>query len=476
MPMPLHPKRMWRRRSHNNAIACTFVTLGGRRGYTHPTQIRKHVDHSDHSDHGLARMKIAVLGSGVIGTSCAWWLSQSGHEVVVIDRCTGPAQETSYANGGQISVAYAEPWANPGMPLKLLRWMLRDDAPLLFRPRLDWRQWLWGALFLRECLPGHQVVNLRAMVRLAEYSRATLQDMRAGLGLEYDQRELGILNFYRDPAEFEASQRAADLMRDVGVDRRIVSADEVITLEPALAPYRAGIVGGDYTPEDESGDVHRFTLALAEHAVTAGVEFQFCTRVTRLVCEAGRVAAAEIIDPQGAYQQLRADAFVVALGCDTPQLVRPLGIACPVYPAKGYSASFPVLDAQAAPSVSLIDSHNKLVFSRLGERLRVAGTVELGDASRALNPTRCAAMARIVQQLFPGALDIQAASYWSGLRPATPSNVPLVGRSRIPNLYLNTGHGALGWTMGAGSGRALADIVSGRRPEPDFPFLGVPAP
>jgi len=418
-------------------------------------------------------MKIAVLGSGIVGTSCAWWLKQAGHDVVVIDRCAGPAQETSYANGGQISVAGAEPWAHPGMPLKLLGWMLRDDSPLRFRPRLDWRQWAWGAMFLRECLPGRQAANLRAMVRLAEYSRATLQDMRAGLDIDYDQREQGILNFYRDPAEFEASQRAADLMRDLGVDRRIVTADEVVTIEPALAAYRGHIVGGDYTPDDESGDAHRFTVALAERAAAAGVEFRFATRVTRLACEAGRVSAAEVIGPDGGYGQVAADAFVAALGSHTPQLVRALGIACPVYPAKGYSATFPVLDAAGAPTVSLSDSRNKLVFSRLGERLRVAGTAELSGYSRALNPARCAAMARIVQTLFPGALDVDAASCWSGLRPATPSNVPLVGRSRIANLYLNTGHGALGWTMGVGSGRALADIVDGRRPEPDFPFLGV---
>jgi len=418
-------------------------------------------------------MKIAVLGSGVIGTSCAWWLNQAGHDVVVLDRCAGPAQETSYANGGQISVAGAEPWAHPGMPLKLLRWMLRDDSPLRFRLRLDWHQWAWGAMFLRECLPERQARNLRAMVRLAEYSRTVLQGMRTELGIDYDQREQGILNFYRDPAEFEASQRAADLMRDLGVDRRIVSSDDVVAIEPALASYRAEIVGGDYTPEDESGDVHRFTLALAEHAAAAGVEFRFATHVTRLLCEAGRVTAAELIGPEGGYGRIIADAFVVALGSETPHLMRPLGVACPVYPAKGYSATFPVLDPEAAPTVSLSDSRNKLVFSRLGNRLRVAGTVELDGYSRTLNPARCAAMARVAQTLFPGALDIAGVSYWSGLRPATPSNVPLVGRSRIANLYLNTGHGTLGWTMGAGAGRALADIVDGRQPEPDFPFLGM---
>ena len=418
-------------------------------------------------------MKIAVLGSGIIGTSSAWWLQQAGHDVVVVDRASGPARETSFGNGAQISVSYAEPWANPQAPLKLLRWMFQDDAPLVFRPRLDWYQWQWGLAFLRECLPGRLAPNIRAMVNLAEYSRGTLQQMRSGLGIRYDHLERGILNFYRDPASFDASQRAAGLMRDFGVDRRIVSTDEVVAIEPALAPQRDRIVGGDYTPEDESGDVHLFTVALGERAAQAGVQFLFDTQVTRLVSEGGEVRLAEIIGADGRYGALKADAYVVALGCHTPALVRPLGVSCPVYPAKGYSATFPVLDPAGAPTVSLTDSYHKVVFSRLGDRLRMAGTAELSGYSRALNPVRCQALTRLARELFPDALDFERVSYWSGLRPSTPSNVPLIGRTRIPNLFLNTGHGTLGWTMGAGSGRVLADIVDGRRPEPEFPFIGL---
>jgi len=417
-------------------------------------------------------MKIAVLGSGIIGTSCAWWLNQTGHEVVVVDRCPGVAQETSFANAGQITVSHAEPWACPAVLPKLARWLWRDDAPLLFRLQLDHRQWRWGMQFLRECLPARVARNMRAMVRLAEYSRSTLQSMRAELDLQYNDLQRGILNFYRTNAAFDASQRSADLMRDLGVDRRVVSADEVVAIEPALTPYRAGIVGGDYAPEDETGDLYRFSVALAERAQAAGVVFRFNTHVTRLISEGGRVSAAELIEPDGRYGELRADAYVAALGCATPALVAPLGVACPVYPAKGYSATFTIADASKAPMVSLVDSHHKLAFTRMGERLRVAGTVELAGHTRALNPARCQAMRDIAQALFPGALKIDDASYWSGLRPATPSNVPLVGRTRIPNLYLNTGHGMLGGTMAAGSGRALADIVSGRIPEPMFPFLG----
>ncbi|MEI2416099.1 D-amino acid dehydrogenase [Orrella sp. JC864] len=418
-------------------------------------------------------MKIAVLGSGIIGTASAWWLQQAGHDVVVVDRASGPARETSFANGGQISVSYAEPWANPQAPLKLLRWIFQDDAPLYFRPRLDWRQWQWGLAFLRECLPGRLAPNIRAMVNLAEYSRSTLQQMRAGLDIRYDHLERGILNFYRTPAEFDASQRAAGLMRDFGVERRILGPDEVVAIEPALAPRRDLIVGGDYTPDDESGDVHLFTAALAERAAQAGVQFLFNTQVTRLQGEGGQVRAAELIQADGRYGALKADAYVVALGSFTPDLVRPLGVSCPIYPAKGYSATFPVTDPAGAPTVSLTDSGHKVVFSRLGERLRMAGTAELSGYSRALNPVRCQALTRLARELFPEALDFERVSYWSGLRPSTPSNVPLIGRTRVSNLFLNAGHGTLGWTMGVGSGRALADIVDGRQPEPDFPFIGL---
>ncbi|MBB5217047.1 D-amino acid dehydrogenase [Parapusillimonas granuli] len=417
-------------------------------------------------------MRVAVLGSGIIGTSTAWWLRQHGHDVVVIDRGSGPAQETSRANGGQISVSYSEPWANPHVVGKLARWLFRDDSPIVFKPQLDPRQWWWGLLFLRECLPGRLAPNIRAMVRMSEYSRRTLQEMRRELGIEYDHLERGILNFYRDKAEFDLSQEMAGVMRDFGVDRRIVSTEEIIQLEPALAGMRERIVGGDYTAEDETGDVYLFTRALAEKAEAAGVEFRYSTRLSRLLSLGGRIQGAELINSEGLYEVLRADAYVAALGAYTPQFVTPLGIPCNVYPAKGYSATFNILDPGRAPMVSLTDSANKVVYSRLGNTLRMAGTAELAGYSRALNTARCDNMTLLARELFPSVLDFDNVHYWSGLRPATPSNVPLVGRTKIQNLYLNTGHGTLGWTMGAGSGRALADLVSGRRPEPEFPFLG----
>ena len=417
-------------------------------------------------------MKVVVMGSGIIGVSTAWWLRQAGHDVVVIDREPGAAQETSRANGGQISVSYAEPWANPQAPLKLLKWLVTDNAPMVFRPQADWRQWAWGLAFLRECFPKRVPKNIRAMVSLAEYSLKTLRSMREELGIEYQHLSRGILNIYRDPEQFEASQMAASYMRDFGVDRRIVSVDEVLAIEPALAPAINDIVGGDYTADDESGDIHLFTQALARKAHDAGVQFMYSTQINRLTAEGGQVTGVEVIDPEGVFQEVKGDAYVAALGAYTPHLVNPLGVSCLVYPAKGYSATFKVTNPDAAPMVSLTDSEHKVVFSRLGDTLRMAGTAELGGYSRALNTKRCQSMVSLAKGLFPSALDFDNVKFWSGLRPSTPSNVPLIGQTKVSNLYLNTGHGTLGWTMGAGSGRVLADIISGQKPEPDFPFLG----
>ncbi|WP_237172984.1 D-amino acid dehydrogenase [Paracandidimonas lactea] len=417
-------------------------------------------------------MKVAVLGSGIIGVSTAWWLRQAGHDVVVIDREPGPAQGATRAIGGHVSVSGAGPWANPQAPLQLLRWLFRDDAPLLFRPRLDTRQWLWSLLFLRECMPARVAANTRAMVRLAEYSLATLRAMRQELQIDDQHGESGILKFYRSPVEFEASQEMAGILRDFGIDRRVVTPDEVVALEPALAGARNQIVGGDYAPGDETGDAYLFVTELARKAAEQGVEFLFNTQLSRLSAAGGEITGAEVIGPDGLYRTVTADAYVAALGAHTPQYIVPLGVPCHVYPAKGYSATFDIIDAGKAPVISLNDSANQVVYTRLGTQLRVAGTADLSGYSRALNTIRCDNMVRQAQALFPSALDFANVRFWSGLRPATPANVPLVGRAKIRNLYLNTGHGTLGWTMGAGSGRALADLISGRSPEPEFPFLG----
>ena len=422
-------------------------------------------------------MKVIVLGAGIVGTASAWFLQKAGHDVTVIERQPGVAQETSFANGGQISVSHAEPWANPSAPLKVLKWLRREDAPLLFRLRPEWLQWRWSLEFLRQCTPGRTAHNIRQIVAMAEYSRQTLQTLRAETGIAYDCETRGILHFYTDQREFEQSLAAAQLMRDLGCPRETVSTEDVLRIEPALAPVRHKIVGGDFTATDESGDVHKFTIGLAEHCAQAGVHFRLNHLVTRLLTEgtgtAARISGVEVIDEHGRHQVLQADSVVLAMGSFSARLVKPLGIDLMMYPGKGYSATYRVLDPALTPRVSLTDDGHKLVISRLGDQLRVAGTCEINGYSRELNPVRCEAITRRTQELFPGACDYTQPQYWAGLRPLTPSNVPYIGRTHYTNLYLNTGHGTLGWTMGCGSGRAIAEIVSGRRPDLDFEFTGM---
>ena len=419
-------------------------------------------------------MKVIVLGAGLLGTTTAYFLRQQGHEVTVIDRQAAAAAETSFANGGQISVSHAEPWANPGAPLKLLKWLGREDAPLLFRLRADARQWLWGLQFLRECTPERTRHNIRQIVNLGTYSRSVLQGLRAELGLQYDQRAQGILHFYTSEKEFEAALEPSRQMRELGCDRQVISADEAVAIEPALRHARRRLAGATFTAEDESGDANRFVTELARHCAERGVVFRHSHHVTALRTAGGEVDHVEVTDATGRYQRLKADAYVVAMGSFSPMLLQPLGIRLPIYPAKGYSVTIPVADASMAHRVSLTDDEYKLVFSRLGDRLRIAGTAELNGYDRNLNTVRCEAIVRRVEQLFPGAGDTTQAQFWTGLRPATPSNVPIIGASRVPNLFLNTGHGTLGWTHACGSGRSLARIVSGLAPELDFAFAGVP--
>jgi D-amino-acid dehydrogenase len=423
-------------------------------------------------------MKVIVLGSGIIGTASAWFLSKAGHDVTVIERQTGAAQETSMANGCQISVSHAEPWANPTAPLKILKWLGQEDAPLLYRFRPELLQWQWALRFLRECTAARSARNMRQIVAMAEYSRQTLQTVRQETEIAYDCLTRGILHFYTDQKEFDSSVPVSARMRALGCPRQSIDAERVVAIEPALADIRHKIVGGHYTETDESGDVHRFTAGLAERARAAGVDFRFSTSITRLLTEgtgaAAKVSGVEVIDADGYHQVLRADAFVVALGSFSVELLKPLGINLMIYPGKGYSATYPILKPELAPTVSMIDDGYKLVFARLGNQLRVAGTCELNGYSRELNTARCEALTRRTRELFPDACDYSNPVYWTGLRPLTPSNVPYVGKTRLSNLFLNTGHGTLGWTMGCGSGRAIADIVSGRRPEVDFAFTGMP--
>ena len=417
-------------------------------------------------------MKVIVLGAGLLGVTSAYFLRQQGHDVTVVDRQASPAAETSFANGGQISVSHAEPWANPSAPLKVLKWLGKEDAPLLFRIRADMRQWLWGLQFLRECTPARTRHNIEQIVRLGTYSRDTLQQLRGDIGIAYDERTQGILHFYTSQKEFDGAEGPAAQMRALGCDRRVVSADEAVKLEPALRHIRPQLAGATYTAEDESGDANCFARELVRRCEADGVQFLMSHTVTALREAGGAIDHVEATDPSGRFLRLRADAYVLAMGSLSPLYAQPLGIALPIYPAKGYSVTMPVKDPSMAHQVSLTDDEYKLVFSRLGDRLRIAGTAELNGYDRDLNRVRCEAIVKRVEHLFPGAGDSQQAQFWTGLRPATPSNVPIIGRSKLPNLFLNTGHGTLGWTHACGSGKSIARIVSGLKPEVDFAFAG----
>ncbi len=420
-------------------------------------------------------MKVIVLGAGLLGVTSAYFLRQQGHEVTVVDRQASPAAETSFANGGQISVSHAEPWANPGAPLKVLKWLGKEDAPLLFRIRADMRQWLWGLQFMRECTPARTRHNIAQIVRLGTYSRDTLQALRRDIGIAYDERTQGILHFYTSQKEFDGAEAPAAQMRELGCDRRVISADDAVKLEPALRHIRPQLAGATYTAEDESGDANLFARELVARCQADGVEFLMSHTVTALRAEGAVIDHVEATDAEGRFQRLRGDAYVLAMGSLSPLYAAPLGIRLPIYPAKGYSVTMPVKDATMAHQVSLTDDEYKLVFSRLGNRLRIAGTAELNGYDRDLNRVRCEAIVRRTEALFPGAGDSSQAQFWTGLRPATPSNVPIIGQSSIANLYLNTGHGTLGWTHSCGSGKSLARIISGQAPEVDFAFVGLPS-
>ncbi|MGP4843910.1 D-amino acid dehydrogenase [Marinobacter sp. 1Y8] len=417
-------------------------------------------------------MHILVLGAGVVGTTTAWFLRQAGHDVTVIERQPRAALETSYANGGQVSVSHAEPWANPSAPLKVLKWLNQPEAPLLFHLRMDPAQWLWGLSFLRECTPERTRYNIRQMVNIGTYSRAKLQALRKETGLDYDQLEKGILHFYTDQKEFDGALEPTRIMRELGCQREVISTEKAIELEPALATAQHRIVGATFTAEDESGDACKFTQKLAARAEAEGVTFLYNTEVVGLEKSASEITGVHTVN-NGAHSTLRADGYVLSLGSYSPIIAKPLGIGLRIYPAKGYSITVPVKDEAAAFNVSLTDDQYKLVYSRLGDRLRVAGTAELTGYSRDINIKRCQAIVRRSAELMPEGGHWDQAEFWTGLRPTTPSNVPYVGRTRYRNLFLNTGHGTLGWTHSCGSAAGLADIISGRKPEVDFAFTGL---
>ena len=436
-------------------------------------------------------MKTIVLGAGIIGISTAWHLRERGHEVTVVDRQPDAALETSFANAAQISVSYCEPWANREAPWKALKWMFDKEAPLLFRPQLDWEQWRWCLKFLAQCNDTAFARNVQQIVALGAYSHAALKDIVRATGIEYHRLERGIAHFYTDQKSFDDAAHAVELMRRFGVQRRVVSRDELLAIEPAFRAYGDRITGGTYTSTDESGDARLFTQQLAQRCAERGVQFLYGHDVLRLNRSGDAIESIAIRARQESAtgqkdQILKADAVVVACGSYSAPLLRGVGVHLPIYPGKGYSATFPLLKPEGAPMVSTIDDGKKIAMSRLGNVLRVAGTIELGGYDLSLDSpvarARCHMLSRRIETILPGVCDTRTPEeggdpqYWTGLRPATPTNIPLIGRTPLHGLWVNAGHGTLGWTHGAGSGKAMAELLSGERPAMDFAFLGDDTP
>lgn len=405
-------------------------------------------------------MKVIVLGSGVVGVTTAYYLVKGGRDVTVVDRQPGPALETSYANAGEVSPGYASPWAGPGVPIKAIKWLLMKHGPLVIRPRLDPRMWIWLAQMLRNCTSARYAVNKARMVRLAEYSRDCLRALRSETGISYDERSRGTLQLFRTAKQLDAIEGDIVVLKRFGVPFELLDKTGCVAAEPALAAVRDKIAGGLRLPGDETGDCHMFTQSLARLAADLGVRFLYNTTIDRLSVEAGRIS--NVATSAG---PLTADAYVVALGSYSPLLLRPLGIAAPIYPVKGYSITLPITKPEAAPVSTVMDETYKIAITRLGDRIRVGGTAELGGYNDRLYASRRATLEHSVRDLFPHGGDLAKATFWTGLRPMTPDGPPVIGPTPIPNLYLNTGHGTLGWTMACGSGRLLADLLSGRRPE-----------
>ena len=423
-------------------------------------------------------MKIVVMGAGIIGISTAWYLLEQGHEVTVVDRQANAALETSFANGAQISVCFCEPWANAGAPFKVAKWLLRDDSPLLFRPRLDIAQWRYGLSFLTQCTTAAFERNVEELVQLGRYSHESLKVLVDKTGIEYNRLEKGILHFFSSQADFDNGVIAADIMKSHGVDRRILDHNGVLEVEPSLANFQGQIFGGTYTPSDESGDAKVFTQKLAKRCAERGAKFYFGHDILQLSKSGQGIDAVKIASRETGHSlTLKADAFVAAMGSYTPALMKQVGEFLNIYPAKGYSATLKLKRPEAASVVSLLDDTRKIAISRLGDSIRIAGTAELSGFDLSLDsPTakvRCDALVKRYEELFPGVADLSERNYWTGLRPSTPNNVPYIGRSKkASNLWVNAGHGTLGWTHGAGSGNALAELMAGRRPKLAFGFYG----
>ena len=413
-------------------------------------------------------MKVLVLGSGVIGVVSAYQLALAGHEVTVVDRQPAAALETSYGNAGEVSPGYSAPWAGPGVPIKAVKWLLMHHRPLVIRPNLDMNLVRWGLAMLRNCTSARYEVNKSRMVRLAEYSRDCLKELRAQTGIRYDERMQGTLQLFRTQAQLDGTAADIAILKRYGVGFELLDRDGCIRHEPALAQVRDKFVGGLLLPGDETGDCFKFTQNLAALAVQRGVQFRYGTQIQQLQTAGGRIEG--VLTDAGL---LKADAYLVALGSYSPLLLKGIGIRIPVYPVKGYSITVPITDASGSPESTVMDETHKVAVTRLGDRIRVGGTAELAGYTLKLHDARRQTLEHVVTDLFPHGGDVSRAEFWCGLRPMTPDGTPVVGATRLPNLYLATGHGTLGWTMAAGTGRVMADIISGRTPGIDMSGLTV---
>lgn len=405
-------------------------------------------------------MRVLVLGSGVIGTTTAYYLARSGFEVVVVDRAAAPAMEASFANAGQVSPGYASPWAAPGVPLKALKWLLERHAPLAIRPTADWRQYFWLAQMLRNCTAERYALNKERMVRLSEYSRDCLDELRAETGIDYEGRQLGTTQLFRTRQQLDAAAKDIAVLERSGVPYELLDRAGIARVEPALAGVADRLAGALRLPNDQTGDCHLFTTRLAELAVALGVEFRFGRHIERLESDGERITGVRI---DGHLES--ADHYVLALGSYSPQLLAPLGIRAPIYPLKGYSLTIPIVDPAMAPTSTILDETYKVAITRFEARIRVGGMAELAGFDLSLDPRRRETLELVVGDLYPRGGDLTRAEFWTGLRPATPDGTPIVGATRYRNLFLNTGHGTLGWTMACGSGRLLADLLARKRPQ-----------
>ncbi|MGE8561109.1 MAG: D-amino acid dehydrogenase [Acinetobacter sp.] len=398
-------------------------------------------------------MRVIVLGSGVIGVASAYYLAQQGASVTVLDRQAGPAEETSFGNAGQISPGYSTPWAAPGIPFKAVKWMFQHHAPLAINMDGSMWQLQWMAQMLKNCNPQSYAINKERMTRVAEYSRDCLRDLRKATGIHYENRSKGTLQVFRNEAQLEAVQRDIQVLKECGVDYELLLKNDLAKVEPALAFAQDKLVGGLHLPNDETGDCYLFTNALANLAKEMGVDFKFNQNVEKLVVEGNEIKGVVV-----GGQVLTADRYVLAFGSYSRDFLKPLNLDLPVYPVKGYSLTIPIVDPAFAPQSTVLDETYKIAITRFDERIRVGGMAELSGFNHGLNENRRATLQMVTQDLFPGG-DMQQATFWTGLRPMTPDSTPIIGATRFSNLFLNTGHGTLGWTMACGSGKLISDLV-----------------